>query len=85
MSNVETLLDEYSPDRWNVGTLLASLFGLRLPFAFLLEMPFATGQLDHLRTAGTSMGKPSPRHIRYSASCRISNVPQAGVSARIPA
>jgi hypothetical protein len=67
------------------GTLLASLFGLGLPFAFLLGMPFATGQLDHLRTAGTSMGKPSARHIKYNANCRISSAPQEGISARIPA
>jgi hypothetical protein len=67
------------------GTLLALLFGPVLTFAFLLGMHLAAGQLDHLRTAGTSMGKPSPRHIKYSASCRISRAPQAGVSARIPA
>lgn len=66
-------------------TLLASLFGLGLAFAFLRGMLLATGRLDHLRTADTSMGKPSPRHIRYSASCRISKAPQGGVSALMPA
>lgn len=50
-----------------------------------LRRAFGRAGAAYLRTAGTSIGRPSPRQVRYSASCRIRRSPQGGGSARMPA